>query len=196
MFPLIFQIPQLPDLKSQKYTSQYGQGVRQKVLSSQKDFLLLLSDIGRVYNLTFSIRYRYTPGFPFDKRLGIYLVFNQSQPISPNTETQIAEDIKKIITDGFLNQFYKIELQIEVPQIQNLSWVDCIGEAIKHEEIISTRFQDSKDYRKTKGLPNYYVPLQLEADEANDMLVVCQEMDRKRRRNTRKFTNSHHAGFI
>ena len=59
MLPLIFQIPQLPDLKSQKYTSQYGQGVRQKVLSSQKDFLLLLSDIGRVYNLTFAIHLVY-----------------------------------------------------------------------------------------------------------------------------------------
>lgn len=178
MFPLIFQIPQLPDLKSQKYTSQYGQGVRQKVLSSQKDFLLLLSDIGRVYNLTFSIRYCYTPGLPFDKRLGIYLVVSQSQPISPDTETQIAEDIKKIITDGFLNQFYKIELQTEVPQIQNLSWVNCIGEAIKHEEIISTRPKDSLASLKTKGLPNYYVPLQLEADEANDMLVVCQVISR------------------
>ena len=178
MFPLIFQIPQLPDLKSQKYTSQYGQGVRQKVLSSQKDFLLLLSDIGRVYNLTFSIRYRYTPGLPFDKRLGIYLVVSQSQPISPNTETQIAEDIKKIITDGFLNQFYKIELQTEVPQLQNLSWVNCIGEAVKHEEIISTRPKDSLASLKTKGLPNYYVPLQLEADEANDMLVVCQVISR------------------
>ena len=178
MLPLIFQIPQLPDLKSQKYTSQYGQGVRQKVLSSQKDFLLLLSDIGRVYNLTFSIRYCYTPGLPFDKRLGIYLVVSQSQPISPDTETQIAEDIKKIITDGFLNQFYKIELQTEVPQIQNLSWVNCIGEAIKHEEIISTRPKDSLASLKTKGLPNYYVPLQLEADEANDMLVVCQVISR------------------
>ena len=31
---------------------------------------------------------------------------------------------------------------------------------------------------KTKGLPNYYVPLQLEADEANDMLVVCQVISR------------------
>ncbi|WP_016950752.1 ATP-binding protein [Anabaena sp. PCC 7108] len=178
MFPLIFQIPQLPDLKSQKYTSQYGQGVRQKVLSSQKDFLLLLSDIGRVYNLTFSIRYRYTPGSPFDKRLGIYLVVSQSEPISPDTETQITEDIKKIITDGFLNQFYKIELQTEVPQIQNLSWVNCIGEAIKHEEIISTRPKDSLASLNTKGLPNYYVPLQLEADEANDMLVVCQVISR------------------
>lgn len=178
MFPLIFQIPQLPDLKSQKYTSQYGQGVRQKVLSSQKDFLLLLSDIGRVYNLTFSIRYRYTPGLPFDKRLGIYLVVSQSQPISPDTETQITEDIKKIITDGFLNQFYKIELQTEVPQLQNLSWVNCIGEAVKHEEIISTRPKDSLASLKTKGLPNYYVPLQLEADEANDMLVVCQVISR------------------
>ncbi|OBQ03636.1 MAG: hypothetical protein AN482_19415 [Anabaena sp. LE011-02] len=178
MFPLIFQIPQLPDLKSQKYTSQYGQGVRQKVLSSQKDFLLLLSDIGRVYNLTFSIRYRYTPGLPFDKRLGIYLVVSQSQPISPDTETQITEDIKKIITDGFLNQFYKIELQKEVPQLQNLSWVNCIGEAVKHEEIISTHPKDSLASLKTKGLLNYYVPLQLEADEANDMLVVCQVISR------------------
>jgi DNA helicase HerA-like ATPase len=179
MLPLIFQIPQLPDLKSQKYTSQYGQGVRQKVLSSQKDFLLLLSDIGRVYNLTFSIRYRYTPGLPFDKRLGIYLVVSQSQPISPDTETQVAEDIKKIITDGFLNQFYKIELQTEVPQIQNLSWVNCIGEAIKYEEIIrmSSRFEDPADIYQN-NVTNYYVPLQLEADETNDMLVVCRMISR------------------
>lgn len=170
MFPLIFQIPQLPDLKSQKYVSQYGQGVRQKVLSSQKDFLLLLSDIGRVYSLTFSIRYLYIPNLAFDKRLSIYLVVSQSKI---DSDIQIIEDIKKIITNGFLSQFYQIELQTQAPQIQNLGWVSCIGEALKYEEIISNRPQDSW---QTKGLANYYVPLQLEADEANDMLVVCQVM--------------------
>jgi hypothetical protein len=61
MFPLIFQIPELPDLKAQKYVALYGQGVRQKVLSSQKDFLLLLSDLGGVYHLNFSLRYRSRP---------------------------------------------------------------------------------------------------------------------------------------
>ncbi len=171
MFPLIFQIPQLPDLKSQKYLSLYGQGVRQKVLSSQKDFLLLLCDIGRVYHLTFSIRYRYLPGLPFDQRLGIYLLVSQSATNSPNTRA--SADIEKIITQGFLSQFYKIETKTQVPQIQNLNWVTHIGEAIKYEEIITTRLKDSMDIYK-KGLPNYYVPLQWEADEANDMLVVCQ----------------------
>jgi len=171
MFPLIFQIPQLPDLKSQKYLSLYGQGVRQKVLSSQKDFLLLLSDIGRVYHLTFSIRYRYLPGLPFDQRLGIYLLVSQSATNSP--DTRASADIEKIITQGFLSQFYKIETKTQVPQIQNLNWVTHIGEAIKYEEIITARPKDSLGTYK-KGLPNYYVPLQWETDEANDMLVVSQ----------------------
>lgn len=65
MIPSFFQIPILPDLKSQKYVALYGQGVRQKILSRQKDFLLLLTDIGRVYNLIFSIRYLYEPEQPF-----------------------------------------------------------------------------------------------------------------------------------
>jgi hypothetical protein len=171
MFPLIFQIPQLPDLKSQKYLSLHGQGVRQKVLSSQKDFLLLLSDIGRVYHLTFSIRYRYLPGLPFDQRLGIYLLVNQSTTNSP--DTRASADIEKIITQGFLSQFYQIETKTQVTQIQNLNWVTHIGEAIKYEEIITARPKDSLETYK-KGLPNYYVPLQWETDEANDMLVVTQ----------------------
>jgi hypothetical protein len=49
MFPLIFHIPKLPDLKFQKYVAIFGQGVRQKFLSSQKDLLLLLRDLGRVF---------------------------------------------------------------------------------------------------------------------------------------------------
>lgn len=171
MFPLIFQIPQLPDLKSQKYLSLHGQGVRQKILSSQKDFFLLLSDIGRVYHLTFSIRYCYLPGLAFDQRLGIYLVVTQS--LSNSLDTHASADIEKIITQGFLSQFYQIETKTQVPSIQNLNWVTHIGEAIKYEEIITVRPKDSLDIYK-KGLPNYYVPLQWETDEANDMLVVCQ----------------------
>ncbi len=172
MFPLIFQLPVLPDLKSQKYLTLYGQGVRQKVLSSQKDFLLLLSDIGRVYHLTFSIRYRYAPGLPFDKRLGIYLVVSQSEKFSPHAEAS-ATDIEKIITQGFLSQFYRLLPQAQAEPLRNLSWVTHIAEALKYEEIVTNRPKDTLDIYK-KGLPNYYVPLQWEADDANDMLLVCQ----------------------
>jgi hypothetical protein len=108
MFPLIFKIPRLPDLKSQKYLSLYGQGTRQKVLSRQKDFLLLLSDLSIVYNLTFSLRYRYAPGLPFDKRLRIYLAV--SQPGTNSSDTRVATDIEKIVTQGFLKEFYQIQL--------------------------------------------------------------------------------------
>ncbi|MGA9380300.1 MAG: hypothetical protein WBV73_16165 [Phormidium sp.] len=47
-----------------KISAVKGQGVWQKVLSSQKDFILLLSDIGRVY-LTFSIPYDVGENRPF-----------------------------------------------------------------------------------------------------------------------------------
>lgn len=177
MLPLYFQITQLPDLKAQKYVTQFGQGVRQKVLNSQKDFLLLLSDIGRVYNLTFSLRYRYGPGLTFDKRLGIYLIVNQSTKSTLNSDNSIANDIEKIITQGFLSQFYQIQSltdKQDIQRIQNFNWVTHVGEAIKYEEIISSRLKDALQSFNKKGLQQYYVPLQLEADEANDMLVVSQ----------------------
>jgi DNA helicase HerA-like ATPase len=178
MFPLIFQIRQLPDLKSQKYVSVYGQNVRQKVLSSQKDFLLLLSDLGRVYNLTFSIRYRYAPGSPkFDERLSIYLVVSQLETNEANDE--LATNIKNVITKGFLSQFYqKIEFLAQASPIQSLDWVTHIGEAIKYEEIISTSlnyYEEKIESTKSKKFINgYYVPLLWEAEDTNDMLVICQ----------------------
>ena len=178
MFPLIFQISQLPDLKSQKYVSVYGQGVRQKVLNSQKDFLLLLSDIGQLYNITFSIRYRYAPGSPkFDERLTIYLVVSQLETNEANEE--LATDIETIITKGFLSQFYQeIEILAQAPLIQNLNWVTHIGDAIKYEEIISTSlnyYEEKTEGPKSKKIINgYYVPLLWEAEDSNDMLVICQ----------------------
>jgi DNA helicase HerA-like ATPase len=57
--------------------------------------------------------------------------------------------------------------------LSRTDWVQYIGETIKYEEVITTRAKDSLDKYK-KGLPNYYLPLQLEADENNDMLVVCE----------------------
>ncbi|MCC3437906.1 MAG: ATP-binding protein [Oscillatoriales cyanobacterium] len=179
MFPLIFKIPHLPDLKSQKYLSLYGQGTRQKVLSRQKDFLLLLSDLSIIYNLTFSLRYRYAPSLPFDKRLRIYLAV--SQPGTHSSDTRVVTDIEKIVTQGFLKEFYQIQLvpKAEVDKIQNLNWVKFIGETIKYEEIVCTNTNYTTEAgsgsNKKKVLKDaYYVPLQFEADETNDMLVVCE----------------------
>ena len=136
MFPLIFHIPKLPDLKSQKYVAVFGQGVRQKVLSSQKDFLLLLSDLGRVYHLTFSIRYHYNPNLSFDKRLGIYIVVNQPTDNRQLDEDRAAADIEKIVTQGFLSQFYQIELLKDPSQIDHLNWVTHIGETIDRKSVV------------------------------------------------------------
>jgi hypothetical protein len=65
--PVIFQVSQLPDLKSQKYTSIHGQETRSKALSIQKDFLLLLNDLSQTDNLTLSITYQYHPNAPADQ---------------------------------------------------------------------------------------------------------------------------------
>lgn len=175
MFSLIFQLPILPDLKAQKYISLYGQGLRQKVLSNQKDFLLLLSDLAKVYQLTFSIRYFYEPSQHFNHRLRVYFVVSQIKHLLAHKET-VAEDIQKIITQGFLSQFYQLERVEKAlsPQLQSFSWVTYIGEALKYEEIINTKPKDALESLNARGLHQYYVPLQLEADEANDMLVVCQ----------------------
>ena len=169
---LIFRITQLPDLKSQKYTSIHGQETRRKALSIQKDFLLLLSDLSQTYNLTLSISYQYHPKAIFDQRLSIYLSISQPQT-TPNQ--QLTADIKNIVTQGFLSQFYTIKSVSNIPALTSTNWVKYIGESIKYEEVITTRAKDSLDKYK-KGLPNYYLPLQLEAEEGNDMLVVCQAM--------------------
>jgi DNA helicase HerA-like ATPase len=169
---LIFSITHLPDLKSQKYTAIHGQETRRKALSIQKDFLLLLSDLSQTYNLTLSITYQYHPNAPADQKLAIYLSISQPQT---TTNQQLSADIEKIVTQGFLSQFYSIQCikDLIIPSLENPNWVQYIGETIKYEEVITTRAKDSLDKYK-KGLPNYYLPLQLEADENNDMLVVCE----------------------
>ncbi len=168
---LIFQVSKLPDLKSQKYTAIHGQETRRKALSIQKDFLLLLSDLSQTYNLTLSIAYQYHPNAPADQKLAIYLSISQPQ----TAPSQLAADIEKIVTQGFLSQFYSIQRikNLTIPGLENPNWVQYIGETIKYEDVITTRAKDSLDKYK-KGLPNYYLPLQLEADENNDMLVVCE----------------------
>jgi DNA helicase HerA-like ATPase len=170
---LIFCISQLPDLKSQKYTAVHGQETRRKAISIQKDFLLLLTDLSQTHNLTLSIAYQYHPQSPSDRRLTIYLTINQPQTTD---NPKLAADIEKIITQGFLSQFYRIQRypQPTIPFFSRTDWIQYIGETIKYEEVITTRPKDSLDTYKTKGLPNYYLPLLLEAEENNDMLVVCQ----------------------
>jgi hypothetical protein len=174
MFPLIFHIPQLPDLKSQKYLAVYGQNTRNKVISSQKDFLLLLGELGRIYHLTFSIRYLYLPSQPFDRKLGIYLV------VGNKTQTQATaeklSEISAIITQGFLKHFYQIvPIQDSPEPMKNLAWATHIGEALKYEEIIASRPKDALNPYK-KQLPSYYVPLPWETNEGNDMLVLAEAM--------------------
>ena len=171
---LIFSIYELPDLSSQKYISLHGQGVRQKAVSCQKDFLLLISDLAQIYQLTFSIRYFYDHTQSFDRRLKIYLVVSSSQQSLDNKKK---EDIEKLVTKGFLAQFYKIEKVKNLPEkLQNYSWVDYVGESIKHEELIGAKAKDSLSSLSQKGLKKYYVPLPIEAEEGNDMLTVCQAM--------------------
>jgi DNA helicase HerA-like ATPase len=169
---LIFQVSELPDLKSQKYIAIHGQETRRKALSIQKDFLLLLSDLSQTYNLTLSITYQYHPNAPADRKLAIYLSISQPQITS---NQKLSADIEKIVTQGFLSQFYSIQRLKDptIPILTRTDWVQYIGETIKYEEVITTRAKDSLDKYK-KGLPNYYLPLQLEADENNDMLVVCE----------------------
>jgi hypothetical protein len=64
---LVFQITQVSNLKSQKYTAVYGQETHCKALSIQKDFFLLLSDLSQTYNLTLSITYQYHPNATADR---------------------------------------------------------------------------------------------------------------------------------
>jgi DNA helicase HerA-like ATPase len=169
---LYFYLSQLPDLKSQRYTNQYGQGVRQKVFANQKSFLLLLSDLGRTHSLTISIRYQYNPDLLPNRQLQIYFVVTKSESSNLSDNS-----IEQIFNHSFLQEFYRVEIvSSQADQSQDLNWITCIGEAIKYEEIISINAKDSLASLNKKGLPNYYVPLQVESDESNDMLAVCQAM--------------------
>jgi hypothetical protein len=166
-FPLIFQIKELPDLNSHKYTSIYGQGVRSKVLNNQTKFLLLLTEICKICNLIFSLRYLYLPNQELDQRLKIFLIVSQSDQQSSNN--LLNNNQQKIIT-GFLSQFYQlVSLTSEdkteyYHSFSHLEELECIGEAIKYEEIINSYDQNHF----------YLAPLPWESDESNDMSVVCE----------------------
>jgi hypothetical protein len=165
----IFQIKELPDLNSQKYVSIYGQGVRSKVLANQTKFLLMLTDIAQSTNLTFSLRYLYLPNLEFDQRLKIFLVFSQSAEQSSANQDFFNNNQDKIIT-GFLSQFYELvsltdEVKKEYDDFLSSPSIQFIGEAIKDVKEIQT-FADTKKI--------YTAPLPWEADDSNDMSVVCE----------------------
>jgi DNA helicase HerA-like ATPase len=169
---LFFSLLKLPDLKSQKYTNLYGQGVKQKVLENQKSFLRLLSDLGEIYNLTFSIRYHYNPRLLNNRRLQIFFIVK-----NPDSSNLSDASLEKLFCHSFLDEFYPVRrINPNTAQIQDATWITHIAEAIKYEEIISVNAKDSLEYLSKKGLPNYYVPLQIESDESNDMQAVCQSM--------------------
>lgn len=168
---LTFLVNQIPDLKSQKYIRVYGQSVRQKVFSNQIDFLLLISDLSKFSNLCITLRYDYCPDEPYDQRLKIYLCINLKH--AHNNVNSTSQDIESFVAQSFLSEFYQLS-PLDNFTSCNLGWVNYIGESLKYEEVIINRSKDSLESLNRKGLSSYYVPLPLEANESNDMVMVCQ----------------------
>ncbi|MDV3001086.1 MAG: hypothetical protein N5P05_002692 [Chroococcopsis gigantea SAG 12.99] len=201
--PLVFQIKELPDLNSQKYTSVHGNNVKAKIFSDQTKFLLFFTEISKSCGLTFSIRYLYLPEENFDERLKIYCVL-----IPPNKEeiekwnkyvsklekeretgkfdAKILNELGKLITEKindfkelttFIGEFYDLKI-IEIGSEEKAKYdnffenksgeLSLIGETIKYEESIP----------EIGSSPPYYAPLPWEPDEANDMCVVCDAINR------------------
>jgi hypothetical protein len=162
IFPLYILIPELPNLNSQKYIERYGNQLRQSIVDSQRGLLQHFLSLGNTNGLTLSIRYFYDPNNSKDERLKIYLIFNYSHNDYQELNL-IKEEIISFIQISSLSVFYKFELSPGLNQCQDLGWVNHIGEALKPEIFHS---QD------------YYVPDFFEANKNNNMLDVCDILNR------------------
>jgi DNA segregation ATPase FtsK/SpoIIIE and related proteins len=160
IFPLCFPIPELPNLKSQKYIERYGNQVHQSIADSQRGLLQHFLSLGNTNSLTLSLRYFYDPNNSKEERLKIYLIFNYLHNDSQQLNL-IKEEIISFIEISNLSVFYNFDLSSELNQ--NLGWVNHIGETLKPESFNSQ---------------GYYVPDLFEANKNNNMLNVCDILNR------------------
>lgn len=162
IFPLYFLIPELPNLNSQKYIERYGNQVRQLIADSQRGLLQHFLSLDNTNGLTLSLRYFYDPNNSKDERLKIYLIFNDLYNDSQQLNL-IREEIISFIQISNLSIFYNFDLSSGLNQCQKLEWVNHIGEALKPEEFNSQ---------------GYYVPYLFEANKNNNMLNMCDILNR------------------
>jgi len=162
IFPLYFLIPELPNLNSQKYIERYGNQVRQSIADSQRGLLQHFLSLGNTNGLALSIRYFYDPNNSKDERLKIYMIFNYLHNDSQQLNL-IREEIISFVQISNLSVFYNFDLSPGLNQCQNLEWVNHIGEALKPESFNSQ---------------GYYVPHLFEANKNNNMLNVCDILNR------------------
>jgi|688.fasta_scaffold54099_2 hypothetical protein len=160
IFPLCFPIPELPNLNSQKYIERYGNQVHQSIADSQRGLLQHFLSLGNTNSLTLSLRYFYDPNNSKEERLKIYLIFNYLHNDSQQLNL-IKEEIISFIEISNLSVFYNFDLSSELNQ--NLGWVNHIGETLKPESFNSQ---------------GYYVPDLFEANKNNNMLNVCDILNR------------------
>jgi hypothetical protein len=131
--------------------------LRKNLLQTQQQVIRSISHLGT--DLTISLRYIYDPhNFP---KLKTYLLINR--PHNTHTEEH-SEQIISLLTKGQLSQFFTLTPQPNLTPLQNLDWVQVIGEILKHEEFIEPQ--------------NYYLPHLFEANQTNDMSAVCEVIHR------------------
>jgi hypothetical protein len=159
-YTIYFQIPALPNLNSQKYIERYGNQVRQSIADSQRGLLQHFLSLGNTNGLTLSLRYFYDPNNSKEERLKIYLIFNYFHNSSQQIN-RFREEIISFIEISNLSVFYNFDLSPGLNQ--NLGWVNHIGETLKPE------------YFNSQG---YYVPDLFEAKKNNNMLNVCDILNR------------------
>jgi FtsK/SpoIIIE family len=119
-----------------------------KILDSQEK--LLRSLIQRSSESTISLRYFYNPDQSHKTKT--YLLIKQSG------ETEKAE-INALLTKGQFSKFFKLHSKSELTEFDGLNtWVKCIGQIIKREQIIEEQ--------------KYYLPHFFEPNQTNDMADV------------------------
>jgi hypothetical protein len=160
IFPLCFPIPELPNLKSQKYIERYGNQIHDLIIDSQQGLLQYFLSLENTNSLTLSLRYFYDPSNSKEERLKIYLIFNYLHNNSQQLNL-IKEEIISFIQISNLSVFYNFDISSELNQ--NLGWVNHIGETLKPESFNSQ---------------GYYVPDLFEANKNNNMLNVCDILNR------------------
>ncbi len=150
---LSFEI--LPHRTTEDNTNRHQ--FRKELLQTQNQTLRSLTRIAS--NLTVSLRYYYDPKL---QQVKTYLLINPS----PDSETEaVSEQVIALLTKGKFSKFFTLKPEKNFSQVQELTWVEFIGEVIKNQEFIEPQ--------------NYYLPHFIKPNSANDMLDVWEVINRQ-----------------
>jgi hypothetical protein len=178
---IVYRMDRLPDFTSARYTSLHGEGVRERALECQGDFLMWLHSLEfEGGDIGVSLRYLYEPGAPPGRRMSIFLLLRNDLGFDDEKLAGIVENSPLATFFPFDSRergrggFRRLDPKETAPIAGLGGEFPCAVEIIKEEALFEPTFDPAETSLRDsifKVVP-YYTVYPFEPKPDNDMVFL------------------------